>query len=133
MLTIRQNLLETIHGGKPDRFVNQFEYIPLLYGLHPISKDFPPPKRGGEAVDGWGVTRRFPADMPGAFPVHDAAHKVCKDITKWKSVVKMPNLDYPAIAWEESIKRAEAVNRKEVFCTPIYTAGVFESSITSWV
>jgi hypothetical protein len=126
MLTIRQNLLETIHGGNPDRFVDQFEFIPLLYGLHPLSKDFPPPKPGGEAVDGWGVTRRFPKGMPGAFPVHDDAHKVCRDITKWKSVVKMPNLDYPASAWEESIKRAEAVNRKEVFCTPIYTAGVFE-------
>ena len=24
MLTIRQNLLETIHGGHPDRFVNQY-------------------------------------------------------------------------------------------------------------
>ena len=26
MLTIRQNLLETIHGGHPDRFVNQYEF-----------------------------------------------------------------------------------------------------------
>ena len=25
MLTKRQNLLETIRGGKPDRFVNQYE------------------------------------------------------------------------------------------------------------
>ena len=25
MLTKRQNLLETIHGGKPDRFVKQYE------------------------------------------------------------------------------------------------------------
>ena len=27
MLTIRQNLLETIHGGHPDRFVNQYEFL----------------------------------------------------------------------------------------------------------
>ena len=30
MLTIRENLLETIRGGKPDRFVNQYEYMELV-------------------------------------------------------------------------------------------------------
>jgi hypothetical protein len=94
--------------------------------MHPLSKDFPPCQPGGEAVDGWGITRRFPPGHPGPFPVHDAAHKVCKDITKWKSVVKAPNLEYPASAWEDSIKRAEAVNRKEVYCCPIVFPGVFE-------
>ncbi len=28
MLSIRDNFLETIHGGRPDRFVKQFEYQP---------------------------------------------------------------------------------------------------------
>ncbi len=30
MLTIRQNLLETMNGGHPDRFVNQFEFLELI-------------------------------------------------------------------------------------------------------
>ena len=30
MLTKRQNFLETIRGGKPDRFVNQYEYFQLI-------------------------------------------------------------------------------------------------------
>ena len=30
MLTIRQNLLETIRGGKPDRFVRQYEFLKML-------------------------------------------------------------------------------------------------------
>ena len=30
MLTIRQNLLETIHGGHPDRFVNQYEFLKII-------------------------------------------------------------------------------------------------------
>ena len=30
MLTIKENLLETIRGGNPDRFVNQYEYIELV-------------------------------------------------------------------------------------------------------
>ena len=33
MLTAKQNMLETIRGGKPDRFVNQYEAIYLLF--HP--------------------------------------------------------------------------------------------------
>ena len=32
MLTKRHNLLETIHGGHPDRFVNQFEAFAFLKG-----------------------------------------------------------------------------------------------------
>jgi hypothetical protein len=31
MLTIRQNFLETIKGGNPDRFVDQYEYVELLF------------------------------------------------------------------------------------------------------
>ena len=30
MLTIKDNLRETLKGGKPDRFVNQYEYISLV-------------------------------------------------------------------------------------------------------
>ncbi|MDR2517245.1 MAG: uroporphyrinogen decarboxylase [Spirochaetaceae bacterium] len=126
MLTIRQNLMETIRGGNPDRFVNQYEFIPLLMGMHPIARKFPAAQPGGEVVNGWGVTYRWGKDQPGAFPVHDDAHKVLKDITKWKNVVKAPSLDFPASEWESSIKTAEAVNRNEVFACPMIAPGVFE-------
>jgi hypothetical protein len=126
MLTIRQNFFETIRGGKPDRFVNQYEAIPLLTGIHPVAKKFPAPQPGGEAVNGWGVTNRWGKGQPGSFPVHDDAHKVLKDITKWKETVKAPNLDFSEADWEEPIKRAEAVDRNEVFCCPMIAPGVFE-------
>ena len=32
MLTKRQNFLETIRGGNPDRFVNQYEFLEMLRG-----------------------------------------------------------------------------------------------------
>ena len=41
MLTIKQNLLETIHGGNPDRYVDQYEY--LAFVPDPIAG--PPPER----------------------------------------------------------------------------------------
>ncbi|MDR1247888.1 MAG: uroporphyrinogen decarboxylase, partial [Treponema sp.] len=84
MLTIRQNLLETIRGGKPDRFVNQYEFLNMVFGADPIGRQFAFPMPGHEEVIAWGVTYRWVEGQPGGFPVHDAAHKVIKDIRRWK-------------------------------------------------
>jgi uroporphyrinogen-III decarboxylase len=126
MLTIRQNLLETIHGGKPDRFVNQYEYMSLLWGADPITSAFPRCPPGTEMKDGWGVTIRFKVGQPGPFPVHDDEYKVVKDITHWKDAVKPQNLKFPESAWEDGIKMSEAVDRNETYATVFYTCGVFE-------
>ena len=84
MLTPKQNLLETIHGGNPDRFVNQYEFIKILTG-DPYAQHNPAPKYGEHnVVNAWGVTRSYPEGTPGAFPVHDAAHIVCPDVTEWQ-------------------------------------------------
>jgi hypothetical protein len=127
MLTKRQNFLETIRGGKPDRFVNQYEFIPLLWTIDPITEPFS--RAGGPGTtwkDGWGVTQFWGKEQPGPFPVHDDAHKVVKDITKWKSTAKMPKTDFPPEAWADAVKKAEAVDRTEYFCGLLYTCGVFE-------
>ena len=59
MLSIRDNFMETISGGHPDRFVNQYEYLAMVGS--PLSKIMPRPVKGGSpVVDGWGVTRIFP-------------------------------------------------------------------------
>jgi hypothetical protein len=129
MLTKRQNFLETIRGGKPDRFVKQYEALWFLMGNgagNPISAASPSPMPGGEAVNAWGVTIQWREDQPGPFPVHDSAHKVIKDITKWKDVVKMPKTDYPGEAWEPYVKMAEAVDKNEYFSTVLFFPGLFE-------
>jgi hypothetical protein len=38
MLTKRENLLETIKGGNPDRFVNQYEFMEIIMEV-PLVKD----------------------------------------------------------------------------------------------
>ena len=69
MLTPKQNFLETIHGGKPDRFVKQYEFMKLI--RTPIWNHRNQPKRGEmNKVNNWGVTVSFGEDQPGAFPVH---------------------------------------------------------------
>jgi hypothetical protein len=132
MLSIRQNFLETIRGGKPDRFVNQYEFLTLLMGenfamLDPINRAFPAAVPGGGPVKGaWGITAEFREGWPGPMPLHHGGLSVLKDIKKWKDVVKMPKTDYPASDWEDGAKMAEAVNRKETFATAAYFNGVFE-------
>jgi hypothetical protein len=128
MLTIRQNLLETIHGGKPDRFVNQYEFMSFVYGADPIGRQFKFPMPGSEEVIAWGVTYRFIEGQPGGFPVHDAEHKVIKDIRRWKDVVHPPKTDFPAAEWEAGQKMYEAVDRKEYFATAMVAPGVFENT-----
>ncbi|MBR6801008.1 MAG: uroporphyrinogen decarboxylase [Eubacteriaceae bacterium] len=126
MLTIKQNLLETIKGGNPDRFVKQYEFLAMMAG-DPISGQSARPVKGGEpVVDAWGVTKAFPAHVPGPFPVHDYEHRVIKDITKWKEVVKMPNTDFPEEAWKGYAERAAAIDRNEYFATAMVAPGIFE-------
>ncbi|NLV50035.1 MAG: uroporphyrinogen decarboxylase [Clostridiales bacterium] len=126
MLTKRQNMLETIRGGNPDRFVNQFEALAFSMG-NPFMKDNMKSRGiGSEWVNAWGVTIRFQENTPGPFPVHDDAHKVLKDITKWREVVKAPNVDYPEEAWAPFIEQTEKIDRTEQFVTPTVAPGVFE-------
>lgn len=126
MLTKKQNLIETITGGNPDRYVNQFEaFAPLrgtAYSLHN-----PRPKRGEEnIVNAWGVTCSWKENTPGVFPVHTQDKIVVKDIEHWKDYVKAPNVVYDAKEWEPFIEQREAVDTNEQFSMLTITPGVFE-------
>ena len=63
MLTIKQNLRETIHGGNPDRYVDQYEYLAMV--PDPVIMQSPMPKNDGvPVVNAWGVTNAWPAGTP---------------------------------------------------------------------
>ena len=133
MLTKRQNLLETIRGGNPDRLVNQYEAFECTDALYkmimgdPISAQGKHPMPGGQPEKNmWGVTFAWPENVPGAFPMHDEEHKVVKDIKKWREVVKMPKTDFPPEAWEPYVKEVEKIDRNEVFATMFVAPGAFE-------
>lgn len=125
MLTKRQNLLETIHGGNPDRFVNQYEALQMIFD--PVIMQSPMPEYGGEpVVNAWGVTNSWPKGTPGSFPVHTPDKIVIKDITRWRDYVHAPQTKFPESVWEPFIKAAEAVDRKEYFATSFIAPGIFE-------
>ena len=126
MLTKRQNLLETIRGGHPDRYVNQYEAFNIQRGT-PFAMHNANPKYGEEnVVNAWGVTKSWPIGTPGAFPVHTPDKIVIKDIENWRDYLKVPQVVYPAEDWAPFIAEAEKVDRSEQFVTAFFAPGVFE-------
>lgn len=126
MLTKRQNLLETIRGGKSDRYVNQYEALAMVVA-NPYMANNPQAEYGkGPVVNAWGITNVWPEGTPGGFPVHDEEHIVCKDITRWKEFVHAPRLDYTDEEWAPFVAEAEKIDRNEYFVTQFVAPGIFE-------
>ena len=127
MLTARENLIETIEGGKPDRIVNQYEGIALLF--HPFLFRSPMVPKGTEVKDAipnaWGVYNAFPKNTPGAFPVQDAEHVLVKDIDHWQDYVKVPDTNFTDEEWGKCQEMYDAVGDKAMKTTFI-APGVFE-------
>lgn len=123
MLSIRQNLLETIRGGNPDRFVKQYEFMELIMEAN-MRKGVAP----GQFLvpNDWGVMYSWPEGQLGGFPVHDPEHIVIKDIENWKEYVKAPSIIDDDESWAKAEAHAKAVNRDEVYCGVFVAPGLFE-------
>lgn len=123
MLTPRQNLIECITGGKPDRYVNQYEPLALVMSNPHGMKG---PDADGVMQDNWGVYHKSIPGQPGVFPLHDEAHLVLEDITTWRDVVTPPgDVDDPAL-WSGIAEKMAAVDREQYFATAVVIPGVLE-------
>jgi hypothetical protein len=127
VLTAKENFLETIRGGNPDRFVNQFEPFGLLWKADPLNQVFPLPEPGETAKDGWGITHHFYPNTPAALPVHDDEHTVLQDITQWREVVQAPSLEFPETAWAQAEMYLEMIDPDERYVTLVISPGIFET------
>ena len=88
MLTALENLRETMKmDGHPDRFVNQWEFVNVVFPTNYYMGDYPLQPTDKDCYDQYGVLWRFPVGQMGAFPVNDPEHRVIKDIENWKSVL----------------------------------------------
>lgn len=126
MLTTKENLHETMYGGTPDRFVNQYKFLHLIWN-DPYNLHDPNPVPGQmDVVNSWGYTQSWPKGFPGMFPVHDEKHLVIKDIEHWQDYVKAPNLKFSSAEWEPAQKEAEEVDRDEQYIAPFIAPGTFE-------
>ena len=125
MLTKKENLRETIRGGHPDRFVNQYSFMELL--ADPVRENSGCSlKPGEEGYNGWGVKICFPKGTPGEFPLSEGEDKLLKDITQWREVLKAPRIEFSEEEWAPYIEKASQVNREEVFAAAFVTNGLFE-------
>lgn len=124
MLSAKQNFLETIHGGNPERLVNQFEFMeilvdPVFIGCNKL------PEPGETCVNGWGITMYYKPGSPGPFPLH-GEKTVLNDITQWKTILQAPPTKYPEEAWAPFVEMADRVDRNEKFVAPLIVPGIFE-------
>ncbi|WP_102374219.1 uroporphyrinogen decarboxylase family protein [Raoultibacter massiliensis] len=124
MLTKRQNLLECIRGGNPDRYVNQYEALGLIMAS-PLS-DYSHKETDHYIIDAWGCYQMQIEGQPGLFPMHDMEHRVITDITEWRDQVKIPGSVDDSAFWEPIAARAEAIDRNEQFVCSAIIPGIFE-------
>ena len=71
MLTARENLIELLEHGTPDRIVNQFEAIPFVINPFLMKSEYPEKGAKEPVADLWGVYYAFPENVPASFPLQD--------------------------------------------------------------
>ncbi len=128
MLTAKQNMIECMKpDGKPDRYVNQYEAISLQF--HPFAATNPSPQKGEENIrNAWGVYNSWPAEMPGAFPVHSEDKLLIKDIEVWRDEITVPPLDFPDEMWNQFQDLYAAVDGEKAFKAAFIAPGLFEQT-----
>lgn len=128
MLTAKQNLQEVIRGGKPERYVNQYEAITLMFHPYVVhSKALLQPGQMN-VVNAWGVTNSFPVGTPGAFPVHTPEKIVVKDIENWRDYVHAPSLKFSQEEWDMFKAQYDAVDGTQTYKAAFIAPGLFEQS-----
>jgi hypothetical protein len=118
-------MLEVIKHGNPDRFVNQFEGIQILF--HPFLMHLNGPAPGQEnVVNAWGITNSWPEGVPGAFPVHKPETIVIKDIEDWQEYVHAPSLKFTDEEWATFKAMYDAVDAEKSMRATFIAPGLFE-------
>ena len=93
MQTPKEIFLELLKpNGRPERVLKQYEALHMCLN-DPINTYLRGNRRRGSVSrDRWGTTISFPADAPGAIPVHTDDLTVCPDVTYWEETVHAPDL-----------------------------------------
>ncbi len=127
MLTARENMRRTVKNENPERYVNQYEAIKLLFS--PFNMHSPLPQKGMPASpNAWGVWNVFPENTPGGFPVHTPEKLLVKDIEHWSDYVKAPSLKFPDEEWGIFKAQYDAIDRSKAYAATFVAPGLFEQT-----
>ena len=128
MQTPKEIFLELLKpNGRPERVLKQYEALHMCLN-DPINTYLRGNRRRGTVSrDRWGTTISFPADAPGAIPVHTDDLTVCPDVTRWEETVHAPDLAVSCTAgWEDCRAAARAAAGEEKLLAGFMGTGIFE-------
>ncbi|MDO4622403.1 MAG: uroporphyrinogen decarboxylase family protein [Eubacteriales bacterium] len=131
MLNARENMIQVIEHGTPDRFVNNYEGVKLMF--HPFLMFSGPLVPKGTPVEkaipnAWGIYNAFPENTPGGFPVQDDAHLLVKDIEHWQDYVKVPSLKFTDEQWGICKSMYDSVDANKIMQATFVAPGLFEQT-----
>ena len=128
MQTPKEIFLELLKpNGRPERVLKQYEALHMCLN-DPINTYLRGNRRRGTVSrDRWGTTISFPADAPGAIPVHTDDLTVCPDVTHWEETVHAPDLAANCAAgWEDCRSAARSAAGEEKLLAGFMGTGIFE-------
>ena len=128
MQTPKEIFLELLKpNGRPERVLKQYEALHMCLN-DPINTYLRGNRRRGTVSrDRWGTTISFPADAPGAIPVHTDDLTVCPDVTRWEETVHAPDLAVSCTAgWEDCRAAARSAAGEEKLLAGFMGTGIFE-------
>ena len=128
MQTPKEIFLELLKpNGRPERVLKQYEALHMCLN-DPINTYLRGNRRRGTVSrDRWGTTISFPADAPGAIPVHTDDLTVCPDVTRWEETVHAPDLAASCAAgWEDCRAAARSAAGEEKLLAGFMGTGIFE-------
>ena len=128
MQTPKEIFLELLKpSGRPERVLKQYEALYMCLN-DPINTYLRGNRRRGSVSrDRWGTTISFPADAPGAIPVHTDDLTVCPDVTRWEETVHAPDLAANCAAgWEDCRAAARSAAGEEKLLAGFMGTGIFE-------
>ena len=128
MQTPKEIFLELLKpNGRPERVLKQYEALHMCLN-DPINTYLRGNRRRGSVSrDRWGTTISFPADAPGAIPVHTDDLTVCPDVTRWEETVHAPDLAASCTAgWEDCRAAARSAAGEEKLLAGFMGTGIFE-------
>jgi hypothetical protein len=129
-MTEKENYMRVVNGEEP-AWVPRYgmgpdpysEYKPanVMVAAEPLRGEFLP---DGTHVDIWGV-QYTPTESTGGMALPTPGRFILKDITKWRDVIKAPDLSH--VDWEAVAKKAvENVDRRETAVTQGTHVGYFQ-------
>lgn len=129
MYTEKENLIRTLSGNAPDRFVNGWSAFaftrddPLLRLTRGQGR-----RKGNDWKDAFGVWMTWPEDQIFPTGKHGEQYRVIGDIEDWRKTYRPPDLsgaDNYGV-WEETRRAADQIDRDKKLLLSFMETGIFE-------